>query len=60
LVGHAAGVAAATTLALLLADALFTVLLLELHAAVKASSAITRTIDNFRTIRFPQMSLVSG
>jgi hypothetical protein len=26
---------------------------LELHAAVKATSAITRIIDNFRNIRYP-------
>jgi len=56
LVGHAAGVAAAATL-LAVTDVLFTdVLLPELHAAVKASSPITKITDNFRTIRFPPVS----
>ena len=32
--------------------ALLTVLLVELHAAVKASSAMMRITDNFRNIRF--------
>jgi hypothetical protein len=55
LVGQALGVAdaAATLLPVAFAAALLTVLLVELHAAVKASSAITRIIDNFRNIRFP-------
>src|SRR5581483_26048 len=53
-VGHAPGVEPAAAAAVLLAGALFTVLLLlELHAAVKASKAITRMTDNFRTIRRP-------
>src|SRR5690242_8731395 len=55
-VGQVPGVADAATL-LPLADALFTVLLLlELQAAVKASSPITRIMDNFRTIRFPPLA----
>src|SRR6185437_8828377 len=52
-VGQAPGEALAAT-PLAEAGALFTlVLLCELHAAVKASSPITRIMDNFRTIRFP-------
>jgi len=55
LVGQALGVAdaAATLLPAALAAALPTVLLVELHAAVKASSAMTRITDNFRNIRYP-------
>jgi hypothetical protein len=62
LVGQAPGVEVATTLAPApLPDAAFVLLLLlELHAAVKASSPMTRITDNFRNIRFPQISLLSG
>jgi hypothetical protein len=52
LVGQAAGVAVAATLtAAPVAAAAF--VLLELHAAVNASGAITRITDNFRNIRLP-------
>jgi hypothetical protein len=54
LVGQANGVeVAATPTAAPVADAAFVVLLLELHAAVKASSPVTRIMDNFRNIRYP-------
>jgi hypothetical protein len=53
LVGQAPGDAVATTLGPAPADAAFVLLLLELHAAVKASSTITRITDNFRNIQYP-------
>jgi len=54
LVGQAAGVEVAATLAAApVADAAFVLLLLELHATVKASSPITRITDNFRNIQYP-------
>jgi hypothetical protein len=54
LVGQAAGVAlAATPTAAPLAAAAFVLLLLELHATVNASGAVTRIMDNFRNIRYP-------
>jgi hypothetical protein len=50
-VGH---VPAATAAAVPVADADALVLeLLELHAVVNASSAITKTTDNFRSTGFP-------
>jgi Tfp pilus assembly pilus retraction ATPase PilT len=48
---------AATLTAAPVAAAAFALLLLELHAAVNASGAITRIADNFRNIRRPQISL---
>src|SRR5487761_1205744 len=54
LVGQADGAEVAATLAATpVAGAAFVLLLLDLHAAVKASSPMTRRMDNFRNIRYP-------
>jgi hypothetical protein len=55
LVGQADGAEAAATLAATPAAGAALVLLplIELHAAVKASSPMTRRMDNFRNIRYP-------
>jgi hypothetical protein len=54
-VGH---VPAATAAAVPVPDAAALVLeLLELHAVVNASSAITKTTDNFRTMCIPPQRL---
>jgi len=55
LLGQAPGVAVATTL---VPDAVFVLLLLELHAAVNASRAMTRIKDSFRNIPFPPIGLI--
>jgi hypothetical protein len=55
-------VPAAAAAAVPVADAetllLLPLLLLELHAAVNASSAITKTIDNFRSTSFPPWTII--